>query len=224
MPRRRYTSADIARVTILFSVLFVWMMRCSGDRKSVAPPMITSLPTDTVAPVAAAVVDDTIAIARRLIVAFDTASLSYDLWTKVNNIRSYLLRADNDFILRYDSQTPPYYDSARTEIRWSITTAREFGSMLREVELYLQDLQIQEVVFVGAPLFLPDTTVSFGPILHQMVNFPSRAGVIPQIHVVYHDEQDERTGIMEYFMRVLLLVNDHNNVIRHPIAQRIEGS
>lgn len=224
MPRRRYTSADIARVTILFSVLFVWMVRCSGDRKSVAPSMITSLPSDTVAPVAAAVIDDTIAIARRLIVAFDTASLSYDLWTKVNNIRSYHLRADNDFILRYDSQAPPYYDSARTVVRESITSADNFLSMLHSVEMILRDLFIQEVVFVGAPMYSTDSTTQIGPIAHQLVNFTSRAGVIPQVHVVYHDEQDERTFIMKDFIRLLLLVTNHDNISEHAIRQRIEGS
>ena len=224
MPRRRYTSADIARVTILFSVLFVWMIRCSGDRKSVAPPMITSLPKDTVVPVVEAVVEDTIAIARRLIVAFDTASLSYDLWMKVNDIRSYGLGSDNDFFLRYDSQTPQYYDSARTVVRESITSTENFLSMLRVVEVVLQDLLIQEIVFVGAPMLLPDTTVSLGPVLHQLVNFPSRTGVIPQVHVVYHDEQDERTSIVKDFIRLLLLVTDHDNIAEHPIRQRIEGS
>lgn len=224
MPRRRYTSADIARVTILFSVLFVWMIRCSGDRKSVAPPMITSLPKDTVVPVVEAVVEDTIAIARRLIVAFDTASLSYDLWMKVNDIRSYGLGSDNDFFLRYDSQTPQYYDSARTVVRESITSTENFLSMLRAVEVVLQDLLIQEIVFVGAPMLLPDTTVSLGPVLHQLVNFPSRTGVIPQVHVVYHDEQDERTSIVKDFIRLLLLVTDHDNIAEHPIRQRIEGS
>ena len=73
-------------------------------------------------------------------------------------------------------------------------------------------------------MLLPDTTVSLGPVLHQLVNFPSRTGVIPQVHVVYHDEQDERTSIVKDFIRLLLLVTDHDNIAEHPIRQRIEGS
>lgn len=226
--RGNYNASDAIRILGIALVIFTialssYRVPSRTVETVTAPPTVPDTVTHPVMQLQEITTIDTLAVARRLIVAFDSASLSFDAWERVRLIRPFWLRPDNDYTLRYDDIDPTYVDLTTTELREPITTSGEFVNMLSDVSSVLRRKDIQELVFVGAPLFTADTTM-VGEYIDAVVNRKTAAGVVPQIHVVYHEESTESVDIIKAFVDITMYVSRTANVQVHRLRPRQQGS
>lgn len=228
--RSNYDARDLLRIAALFVVVFtagLFLLRNTDnavqqapDVGAAAPTTIRMEPTPSAPP---APPPPPPPVAKRLIIAFDSASLSYDLWRNVERVRDFTLNDDNELTVRYDV---PYSRGSSAAEQWRdrIQTVDDFVMMLLDVDSILRREEIQEVVFVGAPHIEADTVAHIGDYLNMIVNKRTLADVIPNIQVLFHNEDDARADTMRNLVAVMNKVALNRNISVYRLPERRGGS